>query len=111
MCSVRPIELTASKPVSRHVAVVAEAHLGDVVEALALDRLLRPGGLLARQRDADDLDAVVPRGVPDHPAPAAADVEQPHARLQAELAADQVVLRELRLLEGGVLRRGSTAQV
>ncbi len=55
MCSVRPIELTASKPVSAHVAVVAVADLGDVVETVALDRVLRPGGLLARERDADDL--------------------------------------------------------
>ena len=41
---------------------------------------------------ASDLDAVVLGGVHRHAAPAAADVEQPHARLQRELAADQVEL-------------------
>ena len=56
-------------------------------------------GLLAGQRHAERLDAVVLRRVPDHAAPAAADVEQPHARLEAELAGDQVVLVGLRLLQ------------
>ncbi len=38
--------------------------------------------------------------MPHHAAPAAADVEQPHARAQVELAGDQVVLGLLRLLQG-----------
>ena len=62
------------------LAVVAVPHLGEVVEAHLLDPLLRPRRLLARQRHAERLDAVVLGRVADHPAPAAADVEQPHAR-------------------------------
>ncbi len=108
MCSVSPIELTASKPVSGDLPVVAEADLGQVGQALALDGGLAPRGLLARQRHAEHLDAVLPGGVPDHAAPAAADVEQPHARLEVELARDQVVLEGLRLLQAGVLGAGST---
>ena len=94
-----------------HVAVVAVAHLGDVVEALGLDALLGPGRLLAGERDAEDADAVVLRRVPDHAAPAAADVEQPHTGLQPDLAGDEVVLVRLRLLEGGVLGREARAGV
>ena len=56
------------------------------------------------------LHAIVLRGVHDHAAPAAADVEQPHSRLQPELARDQVVLGVLRLLQRGS-GSGSTAQV
>ena len=93
------------------VAVVHEPHLGEVVEPLLLDRLLRPRRLLARQRDAERLDAVLPRGVPDHAAPAAADVEQPLAGLEVELAGDQVVLLGLRLLERRVLGRVDRAGV
>ena len=87
------------------------AHLGEVVEPLLLDLLLRPLGLLPRQGHAERADAVLPGGVADHAAPAAADVEQSLAGLEVELAGDQVVLRELRLLEGGVLAVGKTAQV
>ena len=43
----------ASKPVSVDVAVVQVADLGEVVEPLLLDLLLRPRRLLARQRDAE----------------------------------------------------------
>ena len=111
MCSVRPIEEIASKPDSSHVAVVHEADLGEVVEPLLLDPLLGPRGLLARQRDAERLDAVVARGVPDHAAPAAAEVEQALARLEVELAGDQVVLGVLRLLERRVLGREDRAGV
>ena len=53
--------------------------------------------------------AVVAGGVERHAAPAAADVEQPHARLEAELAADQLVLVGLGLLErvGRVVEHGA----
>ena len=51
--------------------------------------------------------AVLAGGVPDHPAPAAAEVEQPLAGLEVELAGDQVVLRVLRLLEGRGPRSGT----
>ena len=56
-------------------------------------------GLAGRQRDADGADAVVLGRVQHHAAPAAADVEQPHARLEPELAADELVLGRLRVLE------------
>ena len=49
--------------------------------------------------------AVVLGGVQDQRAPAAADVEQPHARLQVELAADQVELGALRVGQRLVRRR------
>ena len=111
MCSVRPIEEIASKPVSSTCAVVHEPDLGEVVEPLLLDRLLRPRRLLARQRHAERLDAVLPRGVADHAAPAAAEVEQPLAGLEVELAGDQVVLGGLRLLERRVRGRVERAGV
>ena len=82
-----------------HVAVVEVTHLGEVTEPLAVDRLLRPGRLLPREGHAEGPDAVLPCGVADHPAPAAADVEQALPGLQVELAGDQVVLLELGLLE------------
>ena len=75
-----------------HVAVVAEAHLSAALEAALLDGVLGECRLLLGERDADRLDAVVLGGVHDHAAPAAADVEQGHARLQAELAADEIEL-------------------
>ena len=55
-------------------------------------------GLGAADRDADHVNVVVEGGVDRHRSPAAADVEQPGARLlrQAELAADQFVLGGLR---------------
>ena len=90
-----------------HVAVVAVAEVD--VEAAVGHRLLAPLGLLLRQRDRDDADAVVLRGVHRHAAPAAADVEQPHAGLERELLADQVELVVLRLLERRRrVRTGST---
>ncbi len=99
MCSVSPIEETASKSDSGHVAVVHEPHLGQVVESLFLDLVLRPRGLLAGQGHAQRLDAVLLRGMPNHSAPAAPHVEQSMTGLEAELAGDQVVLLELGLLQ------------
>ena len=82
----------------RDVAVVAVADLGEIGQALVGDRVLRPHRLLLRQGDADGLDAVG-GGVADHAAPAAADVEQPVAGLQAQLLEHQPVLVLLRLLQ------------
>ena len=99
MCSVRPIELHRVEPGLGDVAVVEVAHLGEVAEALPLDRRLRPLGLLERERHAQCAYAVVAGGVAHHGPPAAADVEQPLAGLERELAGDEVELRGLRLLQ------------
>ncbi len=110
MCSVSPIEDTASNSDSRDVAVVAVPHLGEVGQALLGDGVLRPRRLLLGQRDADGLDAV-PRGVAHHAAPAAADVEQPVARLQPQLLEHQPVLVLLRLFQRRVGDRVARAGV
>ena len=94
-----------------NVAVVEVADLGELAQSVALDGGLPPGGLLGGQRDADRLDAVLARGVPDHAAPAAADVQQPHSGPQPELARDQVELIDLRLLQGGIGLRVARAGV
>jgi len=95
----------------RDVPVVQVPHLGEPGQPLPLDRGLRPGGLLGGQRDPEGLDAVLPGGVHHHAAPAAAHVEQPHARPKPELAGDQVELVDLRLFQGGVLARVAGAGV
>ena len=94
-----------------HVAVVHEAHLGQLTQALAVDRPLGPVSLLPRERHAERLDAVVLRGMADHATPAATDVEQPLPGLEVELAGDELVLVLLRLLEGGVRGRVDRARV
>ena len=94
-----------------HVAVVAVPHLRGTAEPLLGDGLAGPRGLLLRERDTERGDAVVLDGVPHHAAPAAADVQQAHARPEVQLAADQVVLGRLRLLEAGVRGRVAGAGV
>ncbi len=88
-----------------HVPVVEVAHLRQIGQPVADDGLLRPRRLLRRQGDTECLDAVLAGGVPDHAAPAAADVQQPHPGLERQLPGDQFVLVGLRLLQGGVLVR------
>ena len=89
----------------RHVAVVVEADVDLVGQAASATAFCAPLGLLARQGHRDDVHAVVLGGVHRHAAPAAADVEQAHAWLKGELAADEVELLVLRLLQRR-LRRG-----
>ena len=84
----------------RQFAVVLQAHLDPVGRGPAR----RCGLRRSRAARADSvtpvaLHAVVLGGVQDQRAPAAADVEQPHARLQVELAADQVELGGLRVVQ------------
>ena len=81
----------------RHHRIVLQLDRHPVLEAEALDLLPGEGELLLRQRDAVRGDAVVLRRVADEPAPAAADVEEALARLQAQLAADHLQLVALRL--------------
>ena len=84
------------------VAVVLHADLDAVGEPGLAYRRARPLRLTRRQRDADRGRTVLARGVDDHAAPAAADVEQAHPRTQTELAAHQLVLGGLRGFERGV---------
>ena len=110
-CSNMPIELIASNGPSCDVAVVLEPDLDLTGEPGLGDPLLGQLGLAPRHGDADRPHAVVPRRVHHHPAPAAPDVEQSHARLERELAADQLVLRLLRGLEPDVGRVPHRARV
>ena len=112
MCSVSPIELTASKPrlARRRGSRCAAPRRGPPSPSSAI-ALPAHAACCSRERDAERGDAVVLDGVPHHPAPAAADVEQAHARPEVELAADQVVLGRLRLLEAGVRGRVAGAGV
>ena len=110
MCSSRPIDETASKPLSANVAVVAVAHLGQVAEALLGDGVLGPRGLLSRERHAGGPHTAA-SGVANHAAPAAADVEQSVARLQPQLLEHQPILVLLRLVEGCLETRVARARV
>ncbi len=58
--------------------------------------------MLLGQGDADRSDVVVGGRVHHHAAPTAADVQQPHALFEPELAADQVVFGGLSILERDV---------
>ena len=93
------------------VPVVHVPDLGQAGQARFLDGPLGPAGLLGRQGDAEGADPVLPRGVHHHTSPAAADVEQPHPRLQRQLPRDQVELVRLRLLQGRVRGRVARAGV
>ena len=77
------------------VAVVLDADVDQVGDALGGHPLLGVGGLLLRQGDADDLDAVRPGRMQREGAPTATDVQHAHAFLQAELAGDVIALGEL----------------
>ena len=87
MCSVRPMERHGVELLGRHVPVVQEPHLGEVVDPRLDDGLLRPRRLGLGERDAKDADAVLARRVDHHAAPAAADVQQAHARLERRACA------------------------
>ena len=81
------------------VAVVGDAHLDLVAQPGFGDPPAGQFGLGWTQCDADGLHAVFSRGVDHERAPAAADVEHALALFQLELLADEVELRELRLLK------------
>ena len=70
-----------------------------VLQPFRADAFARERGLGFRQRHAATDDAIMLRRVDQHRAPAAADVEQRLAGLQAQLAADVVELVELRLVD------------
>ena len=78
------------------------AYLDAVAQAERLDATRPPVGLSLREGDPERVDAVFAGRVHDEPAPATPHVEQAHPWTQAELAAHQVDLLRLRLLERGV---------
>src|SRR5829696_2577834 len=71
------------------LAVVLDADLDLVGDTRLLHLLARELGLVLGQRDSYRFDAVALRRVDDEAAPAAADVQDPLSRLEAELGADQ----------------------
>ena len=82
-------------PAVVELAVVHPFHLN----RQALQSLVHPTGLLTGDRQPGDAYPVVLRGMPHQAAPAAANVQQGHARAQAEFSAHQVQLVPLRLLQ------------
>ena len=87
-----PIELMASNGPSVDVSVVLQADLDPILQAGLLHPQRAELGLALGDRDAHGLDTVVACGVHHQAAPATAHVEQPHARSERELLADQLVL-------------------
>ena len=85
-------------------AAVGQPHIGKFCEACVGDRLLRVLSLLAREGHTERTDAVALRGVHDHAAPAATNIEQPHPGLEPDLSGHQVELRVLRLLKAAKLK-------
>jgi hypothetical protein len=83
----------------RQVAVVAVLDEAAPLEAKGLDAGGGPVGLRPGERHPVRRNAVVLRRPDREPAPAAADVEECLAGLQPELAADEIDLVLLRLLE------------
>jgi hypothetical protein len=96
---------------ARQVAVVEHADVDEVGDA----GLRRPGaralGLRRGQRDPGDAGAVALGGVHREGAPAAAHVQQPVAGLEVQLAADQVPLGLLGLLQRARAAREDRAGV
>jgi len=90
--------------VVQRVPVVLDPDLGAVPEAQAAGPLPDVAALLAGQRHAGHPDSVVLGGVDGQRTPAAAHIEQPLARLEAELAADQLELGALRIGQRGGAR-------
>ncbi len=83
----------------RQIEVVAQLDLHVTRQASRDDLARHVLVLVLRQRDAVRVHAVVLGGVEDEPAPAAADVEEALAGREAQLAADVVELRDLRVVE------------
>src|SRR4029079_13435064 len=82
------------------ITIVANLHPAAVAESGGGDTLSRQRCLVLAESDARRIDTVVLRGVHDEATPAAADVQKPLARLEPQLATDQIQLRFL----GGVER-------
>ena len=91
----------AGDPVERalDLAIILELELHPVGDAGLGGALVGEGDLVGRERDAEHVDVVMAVQVEREPAPAAADVEHLHARLEVQLAGDVRLLVELGLLE------------
>ena len=81
------------------VAIILELELDPVGDAQFGGALVGEFDLVGGERDAEHVDVVMAVEVEREPAPAAADVEHLHARLEIELGGDVRLLVELRLLE------------
>ena len=81
------------------VAIVGQAEVGLVGQARLLGALLGQGQLLGRQGDPGHLGAEVLGQGHGEAAPARADVQRLHARLDQQLAADEGLLRRLGLFQ------------
>ncbi|MNR28626.1 hypothetical protein D3C85_1459570 [compost metagenome] len=78
--------------VGLQLAVVAQLDAHTLLQAARRDQLRHIGMLIARQRDAAGLHAIVLGRPKQQPAPARADVEKALAGTQLQLAADMVEL-------------------
>ena len=87
------------RPLRGQVPVVDEADLHPVREALPLDPLPGPEGLLGREGDTRDTRPELPGGETGERAPAAADLEDVVARADPRLRRDPPELAPLGLLE------------
>ena len=81
----------------------AQQHLVRAIGVHAVQQLLAVGVLVLRQRQTDDVDVVLLQRALHRGAPAAADVEQRHARLEIELVEVEVDLGDLRFLQRHVV--------
>ena len=97
----QPVEAAPEAGDERPVVLVQDRH--PVREPRLGDRAGSVPELLLRDRRGHHAAAVVPGRVDRERPPAGADLDQPAARAEVQLAADEVQLGALRLLERGVL--------
>ena len=110
-CSTMPMLAIASNFSPAQVAVVHDPDLDPVGDAGLLGPLPRFLGLRRGEGDADDAGPVPGRRPEREAAPAAADVEDPLALLQRQLAGDGLELLLLGLLQGLRSPREKIAQL
>ena len=102
-----PTDAILSKGSCLQLAVVAQLHTHAALQAALFDEPLHMRMLIARQRDARGVHAVVLGRPQQQAAPARADVQEPVPGLQLQLAADVVELGLLRLGQ----RKGLRAEI
>ena len=96
-----------------NVAVVLDADIDLIRQSRLRYALSRQVGLSSAEGHPDHLRVVVGRGVKGHRSPPAANVEEPRAGalVETELAADELVLCGLRLLEARLRGRENGTRV